>query len=261
MKAQFDASRECACDEVGQALVESRTEYARFLLQIVGRAAFVRGSRDLCLGVAGTPTVLEMRFASLLEGPAPERVRTFATSATCIALSVVTVALSVLHLDTRTVTSRPVNTLGGTSSQIIETSLRNAAPNFSLTDLNGNVVQLSDYRGRYVVLNFWATWCRPCAKESTYLNAIEADYRDKGVTVIGISVDSGQTQATRAFVRTHALAYKILLGSDSVLNRYSLGSVPSTFLIDQKGKIALIDSAALDSKQMRRSIDALLKGS
>jgi beta-lactamase regulating signal transducer with metallopeptidase domain/peroxiredoxin len=261
MKAQFDASRECACDEVGQSLIESRTEYARSLLQIVSRTALARGGRDLCLGVAGTPAVLEMRFASLLEGPAPERVRTLASTVTYIALGLIAVVLSMLHLETRSATSRSVNALDGAGSQVIEASLRNVAPNFSLTALNGDVVQLSDYRGEYVVLNFWATWCRPCTKESSDLNAIEADYRGKGLKVVGISVDSGQAEATRAFVRTHASAYEILLGSDSVLNRYSLGSVPSTFLIDREGKIAMIDSAAIDPKQMRRHIDELLNGS
>jgi beta-lactamase regulating signal transducer with metallopeptidase domain/peroxiredoxin len=261
MKDQLAASRECACDEIGQALIESRTEYARSLLQIVSRAAIGKGQRDFCLSLTGTPAVLEMRFASLLEGPAPERERTISSTVTCAALCVVSVILSVLHVDTRRATFRSGSELGTGSSQVIEVSRRESAPNFSLTDLNGNVVQLSDYRGKYVVLNFWATWCRPCAIESRNLDEIEGDYTGRGVEVIGISMDSDQMDSTPRFVKSHGLKYEILLGSDSVLKRYSLTSVPSTFLIDQEGRIAMTHSAAIDPKQLRRQLDELLKGS
>lgn len=79
--------------------------------------------------------------------------------------------------------------------------------------------------------------------------------------VIGVSMDSDQMDSTTRFVKSHGLKYEILLGSDSVLKRYSLTSVPSTFLIDQEGRLAMTHSAAIDPKQLRRHLDELLKGS
>ena len=113
------------------------------------------------------------------------------------------------------------------------------APEFALKALDGRTVRLSDYRGRAVVLNFWATWCAPCRVEMPWLEELSRQYRAQGIEVVGISMDDpGQEAAVRKFVRERNVDYTILLGNDAVGDAYGGARLlPQTFFLDRDGRI------------------------
>lgn len=115
------------------------------------------------------------------------------------------------------------------------------APDFTLTDLNGKEVSLSNLRGKVVLLEFWATWCLPCRESIPAMNEIYKRYSDKGLVVLGISVDKGQNilEDVRAFAREFSIQYPVAIDSKSVSNHYGVYSIPTTVLIDKEGKIVL----------------------
>ncbi len=116
---------------------------------------------------------------------------------------------------------------------------RKAAPGFTLTDSNGNKVQLADYRGKAVLLNFWATWCGPCQVEIPWFEEFEHQYKSRGFAVLGVSMDEDGWTAVKPYIAEHKLNYRILLGNDSVSQLYGgLDSLPTTFMIDRDGKFA-----------------------
>lgn len=116
---------------------------------------------------------------------------------------------------------------------------RKPAPDFTLTDANGNSVKLSDYRGKVVLLNFWATWCGPCAIEIPWFIEFEQAYKSRGFEVLGVSMDDEGWKAVKPFVTEHKINYRVALGNDSVAQLYGgIDSLPTTFIIDRAGKIA-----------------------
>ncbi|MBV8864673.1 MAG: TlpA family protein disulfide reductase [Acidobacteriaceae bacterium] len=123
------------------------------------------------------------------------------------------------------------------------------APNFTLTDSNGNKVQLADYRGKVVLLNFWATWCGPCQVEIPWFQEFEQQYKSKGFAVLGVSMDEEGWAAVKPYIQEHKLNYRILLGDDSVSQVYGgLDSLPTTFMIDRDGKFAFPPHIGLINK-------------
>lgn len=126
---------------------------------------------------------------------------------------------------------------------------RKMAPNFTLTDSNGNKVQLADYRGKVVLLNFWATWCGPCQVEIPWFQEFEQQYKSKGFAVLGVSMDEEGWAAVKPYIQEHKLNYRILLGDDSVSQVYGgLDSLPTTFMIDRDGKFAFPPHIGLINK-------------
>lgn len=116
----------------------------------------------------------------------------------------------------------------------------NSLPRLRLRDLNGQQQNLSRYRGKIVVLNFWATWCKPCQEEMPMLVQEETRYRNRGVVVIGVSLDKpGDESKVRAFVAKYQVGFPIWLGgSADDLDRWKLGpAVPATAFISPNGKI------------------------
>jgi peroxiredoxin len=112
------------------------------------------------------------------------------------------------------------------------------APDFSLKNLNGQTVRLSDFTGKIVILNFWATWCPPCRIEIPHLKELYAQYRDRGVEVIGISLDSAGEQVVRDFVEKNQIDYAILLGDEKITLDYGgILGIPTSFIIDRQGRI------------------------
>ena len=116
---------------------------------------------------------------------------------------------------------------------------RRMAPDFTLKDINGATVRLSDYRGKVVLLDFWATWCGPCKIEIPWFMQFEQEYKDKGFAVLGVSMDEDGWNAVKPFVQERKVNYRIMLGNDDVGSLYGgLESLPTTLLIDRSGRIA-----------------------
>jgi peroxiredoxin len=115
----------------------------------------------------------------------------------------------------------------------------NAASDFTLTDARGATAKLSDYKGRVVLLNFWATWCGPCKIEIPWFIEFEKIYKDRGFAVLGISMDDDGWKAVKPFIEQKAVNYRVMVGDDNVARLYGgVESLPSTFLIDREGKVA-----------------------
>jgi peroxiredoxin len=115
-----------------------------------------------------------------------------------------------------------------------------AAPDFKLRDMSGKEVSLSDYRGKVVLMNFWATWCQPCLVELPHLQEIYKELEKDGLVVLGISVDAPRdVSKVKPIVKTRGLEFPILLDkSSSVLSLYNPSqALPYNVLIDREGKV------------------------
>ncbi|MGH9619003.1 MAG: peroxiredoxin family protein [Bryobacteraceae bacterium] len=114
-----------------------------------------------------------------------------------------------------------------------------AAPNFTLKNAEGKRVSLSDFRGKVVLLNFWATWCGPCQVEIPWFVQFEQKYRSKGLEIVGVSMDEDGWKVIKPFVSQHHINYPILLGNETVATLYGgLDALPTTFILDRQGRIA-----------------------
>ncbi len=112
------------------------------------------------------------------------------------------------------------------------------APDFELKSLDGGTARLSDYRGKIVLLNFWATWCAPCRVEMPTLMDLYEKYHTQGLEIIGVSMDDGGRERVAKFVNKMKINYPILLGDPSVADHYGgLRLLPQTVFVTRDGKI------------------------
>jgi len=115
-------------------------------------------------------------------------------------------------------------------------SASDGAPRFSLPDIKGRMVSLSDYRGKVVILDFWATWCPPCKREIPDFISLQSRYGSKGLQIIGIGLD--EPDKLKDFAEKNGMNYEVLLGTDEVAQRYGgISGIPTTFVIDKRGTI------------------------
>ncbi len=124
-----------------------------------------------------------------------------------------------------------------TASKAEGTAAPRKAPDFTLSDLNGRQVKLSDFQGKLVVLDFWATWCPPCEFEIPVLNALYDSHRDRDVVVLGVSVDTDGPEAIRAYAEKRQVRYQILLGSESLAREFGAPGFPSLIIVGPDGFI------------------------
>jgi peroxiredoxin len=133
------------------------------------------------------------------------------------------------------------------------------APDWKLQDLNGKTVQLSDFKGKVVVLDFWATWCPPCRAEIPDFIALQNQYKDKGLVVIGVSLDQGGTGVVSTFAKAQGMNYPIVLGTDDVAAQYGdIQAIPTTFVIDRSGKVVAKHEGQTDKATFESEIKKLL---
>jgi peroxiredoxin len=114
----------------------------------------------------------------------------------------------------------------------------NAAPSFTLQDLSGKQVSLSDFRGKVVVLDFWATWCPPCVMEIPHFIELYEQYEAQGFAMVGISLDRDGIGVVEAFASKYKINYPILMNDGRADKDYGgITSIPTTFVIDRAGNI------------------------
>lgn len=137
-------------------------------------------------------------------------------------------------------------------------SKRQAAPELNLADSEGKNVELKEYRGKIVVLDFWATWCHGCKTEIPWFVEFQKKYGASGLSVVGISMDDDGWKVVKPFIQSRGVPYRIVLGNDSVAKQYAIGNMPDTFLIDGDGRIAAAYAGVVDREDIERNIRALL---
>lgn len=155
-------------------------------------------------------------------------------------------------------------TAGSAIAARLELDPPRATEHFELARLDGTILDSLDLRGKVVVLDVWATWCGPCLVEIPRLNDLYGDYRDQGVEIIGVTVDSGSADDIRSVTRQHfPVDYTLTLGNERFEASFGpLTALPETFLLDQNGQIRKTWMGALPGKeqQLRGLIDELLEG-
>jgi peroxiredoxin len=125
---------------------------------------------------------------------------------------------------------------GGTSPPRLAQST--IAPDFSLESLDGKTLRLSDFRGKAVLLNFWATWCGPCKIEMPWFVDFQNQYGAQGLQIVGVAMDDASKEDIGKFAKDMGVNYPILIGKESVGDQYGgVPALPETFLISRDGKI------------------------
>lgn len=137
---------------------------------------------------------------------------------------------------------------------------RKPAPEFTLQDASGASVKLSDYRGKVVLLNFWATWCGPCTMEIPWFTEFQQQYKSQGFEVLGVSMDDDGWKVVKPYITAHNMNYRVVLGNDSVSQLYGgVDSLPTTFLIDKGGHIAYAHVGLAGRNEYLNEIQKLLE--
>lgn len=153
--------------------------------------------------------------------------------------------------------SRPSN---APTSELKPETQRKPAPNFSLKDADGKPVNLTDFRGKVVLVNFWATWCGPCEAEIPWFIEFEQKYKDRGFAVLGVSMDDDGWKSVRPFVASHKINYRIVIGSEVVSQQFGeINALPTSFVLDRQGRIATSHEGLIDKVDYQNEIVKLLE--
>ena len=136
------------------------------------------------------------------------------------------------------------------------------APDFQARTPDDHPVRLADYKGKVVFLNFWATWCEPCREEMPGMERLHRAYKDRGLVVLAVSLDSQGASVVNPFLKKFGLTFPVALDPKmTVRERYGVWAVPSTFIIDRAGKRVLFANGARewDGKAAHALMESLLK--
>lgn len=137
---------------------------------------------------------------------------------------------------------------------------RPVAPDFTMPDLGGKPRKLSDFRGKIVLLDFWATWCEPCQEEIPDLVRFHDAHKDQGFTLVGVAMDAEGAPVVGPFVRENKIPYPILISGGDLPAGYNVIGFPSAFLIDREGRIARRYLGSKSYEELERDVAELNEG-
>src|SRR5262245_45085786 len=165
-------------------------------------------------------------------------------------MKVVTAVLSMVLLS---------STSGGAGS-VTPAKARRKAPTFVLSDANGSRVKLSDYKGKVVVLDFWATWCTGCKVEIPWFMEFQAKYKSQGLETVGAAMDEESWEKVRPYIEEHPFNYPIVAGDAATLaKKFNITGLPLTLLIDRNGRIADAHAGMVDKDAWEQEVREVLK--
>lgn len=148
----------------------------------------------------------------------------------------------------------------GVSADIIAPDARKPAPRWKLPNMTGGNKQLSDYKGKVLLLNFWATWCVPCKQEIPWFAEFYDKYKADGLEVVGVSVDEKGWKVVKPYVEdpSHGINYTILHDNVDLTVMYKIQLMPKTVLIDRDGKVASIHNGIVEKDSFEKEIREVL---
>jgi peroxiredoxin len=160
-----------------------------------------------------------------------------------------------LTLTPRAQTNPPANRVRAVLQPVKD---RKPAPEFELKDATGRTVRLSDYRGKAVLLDFWATWCTGCKEEIPGFSELATRYHAKGLSVVGVAMDDDGWKVITPFLADTKVSYPILAGDQGTFDSLGLKLLPDTLLIDRQGRIAAIYMGVVNQADVEANVKAVL---
>ncbi|MEK6285763.1 MAG: TlpA disulfide reductase family protein [Acidobacteriota bacterium] len=135
-----------------------------------------------------------------------------------------------------------------------------ALPAFTLKDLKGRTVRLSDYKGKVVLVNFWATWCVPCLAEMPELVKLQKEYKGSGLQIIGVTYEAEAKTLVSRLARKFKINYPLLFGTTDLSKQYGIEEVlPVTLVVDREGKLRDRILGVLDMEEFDEKIKPMLE--
>lgn len=154
---------------------------------------------------------------------------------------------------------QPARALGQTTAEQPRSAQPMPAPGFRLKDLRGRSVRLSDYKGKVVLINFWATWCAPCQAEMPELVKLQDEYRSRGLQILGVACPPERRNTMQRVARKFRLNYPVLLGTRKTIRDYEADEVlPVTIIVDRDGKVRGRILGILEPEEFKEKIAPLL---
>lgn len=175
-----------------------------------------------------------------------------------VVIAVLAAAYSIYNKNRLLSTSKEPPRVEATTTKAQNTEEKPKAPDFSLKDLNGKTVKLSDYKGKVVILNFWATWCPYCIDEMPDLDKLSKEYSKSGETVI-LAIDVQEdAKKVEKFVSDNKFSLPVLLDTDgSVASAYGISGYPTTFIINKDGTVYGYIPRATDAETLSGVVDKI----
>jgi thiol-disulfide isomerase/thioredoxin len=145
------------------------------------------------------------------------------------------------------------------SKPAVDTSQLKAAPDWQMPGLNGQIVSSAEYDGKVMLVDFWATWCGPCKRSIPHLIELQEEYKDKGVAIIGVSLDQAGPKKVIPFVEHYKINYPVVMGTQKAWSDFGgIRGVPTAFIISQDGKIYRKIVGLVPKEKYEQDIKALL---
>jgi thiol-disulfide isomerase/thioredoxin len=134
------------------------------------------------------------------------------------------------------------------------------APVWKLKDLNGKLVSSEEFKGKVIVLDFWATWCPPCRAEIPGYVELQKKYAKDGLVIVGVSLDQGGPKVVKPFIDKFGVSYQIVMGDEDIQQAFGgMDAIPTTFIIDRTGKILDRKVGSEPTEEFEKRVVAALK--